>query len=227
MPTTFLAEDALVAASLLGWPGVPVTITGLEAPVVAVVVIDEDDHDARQGAPVRALLDLRSLAVLWELPYRIAVPERTLSAQIRSRLRRFPPALVVFNDHSFERRVRVPVRISGVVADAATWPRSAAALGAFVTVAPRVVVLGGDDPLPVTVHAEALVWEIGLVRRGLHPEVRLEPGPAGIEHGPFQWWLAERAYADWLRTSTERPRPPVVASPEMVAWPGSRSSPRA
>jgi hypothetical protein len=55
------------------------------------------------------------------------------------------------------------------------------------------------------------VWEIGLVREGGYLEMLLEPGSASVEHGPFEWWLAERAYAAWMAGVTGRPRPPVAA----------------
>lgn len=218
-----LAELARAVASSLDWPGEPVAISNLEAPVVAVVVVDENEHHARQGSSVGAVPDLRALAALWELPHRLPVPMGDLPAPLRSRLRALPTSVVDLDVDSVERRVRMPVRISGVVAAADTWPRSAAALGAFVTVAPRVAVLGVSHSVPVAIHAEAVVWEIGLFRAGASPEVLLAPGPAAIEHGPFQWWLAERAYAAWLRIVTARPRPPVAASGETAAWPGSRS----
>jgi hypothetical protein len=86
-------------------------------------------------------------------------------------------------------------------------------LGAFVTTAPRVAVLDQDAPLTTQVQAEALLWEIGLVRHADLPEVLLPPGRPVTEHGPFQWWLAEIAYAAWLgrQGATDRPRPPVAA----------------
>lgn len=217
-----LAELAHAVAASLAWPGDPVPISNLEAPVVAMVVVDDDEHDARQGCAVEALCDLRALAALCELPYRMAVPKGALPVRLQSRLCALPRSVVACDGDSIERRVRMPMHISGVVAAAPTWQRSATALGAFVTVAPRVAVLGANDPLPLATHAEALVWEIGLFRDGPFPEVLLAPGSAAIEHGPFQWWLAERAYAAWVRGTTARPRPPLAASGETAASPGSR-----
>ena len=226
MPSPPLTERARLVAAHLRWPGDPVAIPGLEGPVAAVVDIDENEHEARRGAGLSALLDLRSLAALWELPHRIPIADQVLSSTLTTRLGGVPPWAAVVRDHTIERLVRPPVRISGVVANAATWRRSATALGAFVTVAPRVALVAECDPVTVDVHAEALVWEVGLFREGLGPELLVEPGPPQVEHGPFQWWLAERAYAAWLGTATGQPRPPVAASPGTAASLGPRSSPR-
>jgi hypothetical protein len=157
------------------------------------------------------IVDLTALAALWELPHGIAVPLSALPGAARRKLGTLSPSAVRVADRSAERRVRPPARIAGVLAPAGTWRRSATALGAFVTVAPRVVVLSQTEAVNDRMSAEALVWEIGLVREGGCLEMLLEPGPASVEHGPFEWWLAERAYAAWMAGVTGRPRPPVAA----------------
>lgn len=187
-------------------------VTGLAVPIAAFALIDETEHEARRRSANRAILGLRSLAALCELPHRIPVPQASLSPAVRKELAQLPGWAVHLGGNVAERRVNTPVRLAGVIAAATRWQAAGAILGEFVTVAPRVAVLRAGEPLRPEVHAEAMLWDIGLVREGDVPEVLLEPGPPSIEHGPFQWWLAERTYAAWLsnEAAKERPMPPVV-----------------
>ena len=186
-------------------------IRSLEVPVGVFAVIDASEHEARHKAGIGPIANLRTLAALSELPHGIQVPLASLASEVLCRLPEMPA--VRLDSNVVQRRVRPPARLVGAVTGAAAWREAATALGAFVTTAPRVTFLGADEPLSTQIEAEALLWEIGLVRRGEMPEVLLLPGEPVVEHGPFQWWLAESAYAAWLASqeATGRPRPPVAA----------------
>ncbi|HJT96035.1 MAG TPA: hypothetical protein VJ777_29500 [Mycobacterium sp.] len=193
--------------TLLGWPGTPVVVTAFEAPVTVFAVVDEDQYAYRLGNAVGALADMQLLDRLLDVPY-VDVGD---DSPARDR-----DGAQLVRDRG--RSVRSPVRLTGAVVCGGSWDRAATALGAFVTIAPRVAVV---SKVSDRVRAEAGVYGIGLV---LSDGARLvsEPLPAVAELGPFQWYVAELVYEQWLKQSPTRV---PGQTPGTAADQGQRSEP--
>lgn len=179
-------------------------VDSLEAPVTVVVDVDPDEHARRTKWGLGALADLRTVAALWELPQALETPKASVPAGLRPRLDNMPAGVVESVGGAWIRSAGSPLRIHGALGWAASWRLLTVTLGAFVTVAPRAAVV----PLRSRsdrVRAEALLWGIGLVSGESEPSVLLAPQPPRVEFGPYQWWLAECAYAAWLRLTTLMP----------------------
>ena len=181
----------------LGWAGTAVAARDGMTQLNLWVEVDDEEHNRRAGAG--AVSSLRALAALCSLPQGLPVREGSLTRGARNLMRRLPMGFVHNDAGNLVRMVRSPARIFGVVAVGADWDRTAFALGAYVTVCPRVAAVKSIDD---RVLAEALVWGIGLT--GDDGTIRLEPQPASIELGPYQWWIAERAYSAWLAHDQRR-----------------------
>jgi hypothetical protein len=91
-----------------------------------------------------------------------------------------------------------PLRIIGVAGGPAAWHTAASAVGRYVTVAPRVVILTAEDADDDLVRAEASMWGVGVIVDG---EMVAWPAAPELEHGLYQRWLAEESYEAWLRGS--------------------------
>jgi hypothetical protein len=98
-----------------------------------------------------------------------------------------------------------PLEIVGVACGPEPWRAAASAVGRYVTVAPRAVMLSGDDAEDDIVRSEARMWGIGLI---IGDHVVEQPAPAEVESGTYQRWLAEECYGAWLKGS---PMPRSVA----------------
>lgn len=183
---------------VLGWGGPAVLIEELDSRALLFIEIHAGEHARRTASGIGALADLRTLATLWELPQGLETPKASLAADLRSRMGNMPGGVAESVGDAWIRLAAPPLRIQGALAWAAPWRRAAATLGAFVTLAPRVAVIPLSARASDQVLVEASFWGIGLVTSDSEPSLLLGPQPPEVEFGPYQWWLAECAYAAWL-----------------------------
>lgn len=197
----FRGDGADNLGTILGWGNQSVVVHELDVPVLVFVDIYRGEHARRAALGIGALDDLRTLAALWELPQGLKTPKSSLAAELRSRLSNLPAGAVESDGDAWVRWATPPVQIRGALVWSVPWRQAAVTLGAFVTLAPRVAVTPLGARHSDQVLAEAAFWGIGLVTTDSEPLLLLGPQPPEVEFGPYQWWLAECAYAAWLASA--------------------------
>lgn len=176
---------------LVDGQGEPVDSTQGSVRLQLWMTVDRDEHRLRCGSG--AIGSLRDVAVLASLPHGEPIACSSLDARLLRRLRRLDEGVVDWSEGYVRRRLRWPARIHSVVAHGDSWLSVAEALGSYVTVAKRIALI---DQVHDDVLSDALVWGIGIIDGS--GRFVLSPERPAVELGPFQWWLAERAYGCWL-----------------------------